>query len=60
MAADKWKNFEAEIGAVHGNIIYKVSDVITTGVEYMVGKRENVNGSDGTAERLMMSIFYYF
>ena len=46
--------------AVHGNIIYKVSDILTTGVEYMVGERENVSGSDGTAERLMMSIFYYF
>ena len=53
-------DYMREGSAVHGNIIYKVNDVITTGVEYMVGKRENVSGSDGTAERLMMSIFYYF
>ncbi len=49
-----------EGSALHGNIIYEVSDVITSGVEYMVGKRENVSGADDTAERLMMSIFYYF
>lgn len=46
--------------AIHANIIHKHSDVITYGLEYMTGKRENVNGEDGSAQRLQASIFYYF
>jgi hypothetical protein len=47
-------------GAYHANLIYKHSDLITAGVEFMHGDRENVSGRDGDAQRLQFSLFYYY
>lgn len=46
--------------AIHANLIYKLSNVVTTGIEFMAGERQNVDGEEGSAERLQASIFYYF
>lgn len=44
----------------HGNLIYKHDERLSAGLEYMYGVRENVSGSDGDAQRLQFSLFYYF
>jgi len=50
-----------EIGtSAHANLVLQVAPQVRTGLEYMRGTRENVSGSDGSADRVQFSIFYYF
>lgn len=46
--------------AVHANVIYDYNGRLRAGVEFMHGKREIVGGSDGDAQRLQFSLFYFF
>lgn len=46
--------------SLHANLIYQYNDLITAGIEYMYGNRENVSGRDGDAQRIQFSLFYYF
>ncbi len=42
------------------NLIYHLMEGTFVGVEYLRGKREDVNGADGTANRLQMSVRHSF
>lgn len=46
--------------AFHANLIYKYDTQLTLGFEVMHGQRENFSGSDGDAQRIQFSTFYYF
>ncbi len=46
--------------SVHGNLIYKLNDLLTLGTEVMHGDRENVDGSSGDAQRIQFSLIYYY
>ena len=46
--------------SIHANLIYKYDDQLSVGAEVMHGVRENVSGSDGDAQRIQFSTFYYF
>ena len=46
--------------SLHANLIYRYNDLVTAGIEYMYGSRENVSGRDGGAQRIQFSLFYYF
>lgn len=44
----------------HVNLIWSVSNALSTGVEYMWGYRENVDGAQGDASRLQAMVKYSF
>ncbi|WP_346187747.1 DcaP family trimeric outer membrane transporter [Rubritalea halochordaticola] len=46
--------------AIHGNLIYDWNERTRIGIELMHGEQELNNGRKGSAERLQMSMFYYF
>ena len=46
--------------AVHANLIYRHDERLTAGFEYMYGYRENVDGQHGDADRIQLSLFYYY
>ena len=46
--------------AAHANLIYKISSAMSTGVEYMWGERENVDGASGDAARVQTMVMYSF
>ena len=47
-------------GAAHVNLIRKISPEFLIGAEYMIGRRENANDADGTAQRIQFSSMYSF
>lgn len=47
-------------GAAHANLIWHLAPEFLVGVEYMIGKRENADGADGTAHRVQFSTMYSF
>lgn len=44
----------------HVNLIYTYNPLLSGGLEFMYGNRENVSGRDGDAQRLQFSLFYYY
>jgi hypothetical protein len=46
--------------AAHANLIYEISSAMSTGVEYMWGERENVDGASGDAARVQTMVMYSF
>ena len=46
--------------SVHANLVWFPYRLVSTGVEYMWGKRENNEGSDGTASRIQFMVKYRF
>jgi hypothetical protein len=46
--------------AAHANLIYKISSAMSTGLEYMWGERENVDGASGDAARVQTMVMYRF
>ena len=49
-----------EGGAAHLNMIWSPFESVNVGVEYMVGLRRNVDGADGTAQRLQAMIKFTY
>jgi hypothetical protein len=47
-------------GAGHANLIWNLAPEFLIGAEYMIGERENANGTDGTAQRIQFSTMYSF
>ena len=47
-------------GSVHGNLIWFPYPLISTGIEYMWGMRENKNGVQGTASRVQFMVKFKF
>lgn len=47
-------------GTVHANLIWSPVKRINTGIEYIYGKRTNVDGDDGEASRLQLMVKYIF
>ena len=47
-------------GAAHANLIWHLAPEFLVGAEYMIGKRENANETDGSAQRLQFSTMYSF
>jgi hypothetical protein len=41
------------------NLIWEPQDGLQIGLEYLYGKRENINGDSGLANRIQFAIFYY-
>lgn len=41
------------------NLIWSPTDGIDVGIEYLYGKRENISGDSGLANRIQFAIFYY-
>ena len=46
--------------AYHANLIYKYNALLSGGLEFMYGERENVSGRDGDASRVQFSLMYYY
>ena len=46
--------------AYHANLIYKYNELLSGGLEFMYGERENVSGRDGDASRVQFSLMYYY
>lgn len=44
----------------HVNLIWSVDKALSTGIEYMRGYRENVDGARGDATRLQAMVKYSF
>lgn len=44
----------------HANVMYKISNPMLTGIEYMWGERENVSGAKGIASRVQTTVQYFF
>ena len=49
-----------QAGSVHANLIWFPYKLISTGIEYMWGVRENNNGVQGTASRLQFMVKFKF
>ncbi|WP_276388358.1 DcaP family trimeric outer membrane transporter [Eudoraea chungangensis] len=47
-------------GSVHANLIYFPTRMISAGIEYMWGVRENKNGIEGTASRVQAMVKFKF
>jgi hypothetical protein len=47
-------------GSVHVNLIWFPYKLVSTGIEYMYGVRENKDGAEGTASRIQYMIKYKF
>lgn len=41
------------------NLIWSPLDHVDVGIEYLYGKREDINGASGLANRIQFAIFYY-
>lgn len=44
----------------HANVMYQYNPLVSGGLEFMHGERENVSGRDGDANRLQFSLLYNF
>lgn len=44
---------------VASNVIWTPVKRINVGIEYLYGKRENINGASGIANRIQFAVFYY-
>ena len=53
-------NTIAKAGSVHANIIWFPYKLISTGIEYMWGMRENKDGVQGNASRLQFMVKFQF
>ncbi len=53
-------NTIAEAGSFHVNLIWFPYPLISTGIEYMWGMRENKNGDNGSASRLQFMVKFKF
>jgi hypothetical protein len=47
-------------GTVHANLVWFPYKLVSTGVEYMWGTRENFDGDSGTASRVQFMVKYKF
>ncbi|GGZ74454.1 DcaP family trimeric outer membrane transporter [Algibacter mikhailovii] len=47
-------------GSVHANLVYFPYKMVSTGIEYMWGTRENKNGVEGTASRVQFMVKFKF
>ena len=47
-------------GSVHANLIWFPYKLVSTGIEYMWGVRENKDGAEGTASRIQFMVKYKF
>lgn len=47
-------------GSIHANLIYFPHRMVSTGLEYMWGVRENKNGVEGTASRVQFMVKFKF
>ena len=47
-------------GSVHTNLIWFPYSLVSTGIEYMYGVRENKDGAEGTANRIQFMVKYKF
>jgi hypothetical protein len=47
-------------GSVHVNLIWFPYKLVSTGIEYMYGIRENKDGEEGTASRIQFMVKYKF
>ena len=44
----------------HANVIWSVNENLSTGLEYMYGRRTNTDGRYGTAQRIQAMVKYAF
>jgi hypothetical protein len=45
---------------IAANLLYHFTKNAFAGLEYLRGRREDINGSDGTANRIQFSLSYTF
>ena len=57
---DLFPNALKASGSAHANLIYHFAPEFLIGGEYMIGKRENADNADGTAQRIQFSAMYSF
>lgn len=60
LAAIQADNTIQKAGSVHVNLIWFPYKLVSTGIEYMWGTRENKNGTQGTASRIQFMVKYKF
>lgn len=65
-AESHFKNTSGQVSADVNNLTYLAANIIWTpaerfsiGAEYLYGKRENIGGASGIANRLQLAVFYY-
>lgn len=58
----RWRTDDAikTVAAAHVNLIWEPFPEFRTGIEFMIGRRENTDGKDGTARRIQFMTMFSF